>query len=412
MNPENRNQSFERNTARALGHMSETNLPFAVEFLARRKNNGVRASSNYAFAWAMIRLDRHLTGRAFKEATPDDLARFMDKLRRGEDESTNNAAHTRVGRPRSASTMRGMCIHVGLIMREALGLEESKDIPRALRQAYHVARPANAVRGQVFAEKAFLAAIEAVPRLPHYDQTATYTTELVRALFWLMWDAGFRISELLSLRINDVAFDDATGTAKLQLREELAATHGLKTGARYVIIRDAVPALKTWLAIHPGRSDGESPIITSLAYYRNGVRGMNVDTVNRLIQEVFAMVDARPTGKRTNFSAHDFRHTAATRDAQQGYREPALRLKYGWSGSSPMPSHYVHLSEEDARQRVLATRPAGSAPALPAAVDLVNQLANQLARAMAALGREGAGAAPAIMTDGTPPAGAAAAQAA
>jgi hypothetical protein len=45
-----------------------------------------------------------------------------------------------------------------------------------------------------------------------------------------------RIGELLSLRLNYVTFDDETGTAKLQLRHELTASHGLKTGARYVII--------------------------------------------------------------------------------------------------------------------------------------------------------------------------------
>ncbi|MCA1810540.1 MAG: site-specific integrase [Halobacteriales archaeon] len=338
--PETKAAAFDRRTNKALRHLGEANLEFAVAILERRrrgiKGQRCRASSNYGFTYTMVHLDAFLKGKPFREATPDELRDYLAPY---------------VAR----ETGRTQSIRLGLIMREALGLDEVKELPKEIRRSIYVAKKKTTPRGQVIPEPAFLAALEAVPRLTY---TAPHAAALIRAVLWTLWDAGFRIGELLSLRINDCTFDDATRTAKLSLREELTETHGLKTGARYVIIRDAVPALKEWLQAHPWIHNGEAPLFTALGYFRHA-RTLNDDVVNDVIREAFALVGAKPVGKRPHFSAHDFRHTSATHYAENGATDSDLRFKYGWSGTSPMPAWYVHQSERKSRERAMAAPATG-----------------------------------------------------
>jgi integrase len=375
MTTETNAQGMDRRTNRIFAKVSPSNFPFAVAILELRRTMGTRPSSNYQFMHHLVQLDRHLQGRPFDSATAEDIKALLSARR-----ETGAAA----------GTLKLLAVNVKTMLWQARRLNEAKELPFELRQALKLPKAKSNVRGAVIPEATFLAALEAVQRL-NYD-LCSYAPELVRCLLWILWDSGMRIGEVLSLRLNDVSFDEGTKTAKLQLREELAVSHGLKTGARYVILRDAVPALRTWMAVHPDRLDGEAPLITALAYYRH-VRGLNQDSVRRIIREVFALVGAKPAGQRGHYGAHDFRHTAATRDANAGYREAALRLKYGWSATSAMPAHYVHLSEADARARVLATPVTGAAPMTRApapTADLVNQLATQLAQAMAQMAQTAA----------------------
>ncbi|MFO1532347.1 MAG: tyrosine-type recombinase/integrase [Thermoplasmatota archaeon] len=363
-----------RITNRALANVSTHNIAFAVRTLEQRTNAGIRPASNYAYLLGLIRFDRHL-GRPFDTTTPEDVSALLGAYRQDH----------------SLSSLKTLSLYVQAILKDAFKLRETKDMPYEFRQVLKVARPKLNVRGAVIPERDFLAALDAIPGyIERSSQAPAYAHELIQAFLWLLWDSGMRISEALSLCISDVTFDEGTKTAKLSLREEKTVSHGLKTGARYVIVRDAVPALKAWISVHPGRLDPESPLLVALAYFTH-VRGLNSDSANYLIRDLFALVGAKPTGSRKHYSCHDFRHTAATRDARHGYREAALRLKYGWSATSPMPAHYVHLSEEDARARVLATPSTGATTpprmetqaGLPAGMDLVNLLAAQLARAMA-----------------------------
>jgi integrase len=363
MERENKAQRFERQIKNALPRLSAANRGLVEALIAERRRSGIRPSSNYSLLIHLLQLDTYLKGRPFKDATPDELRAFLDEY-----------AITH-----ASTTTRLMAIWAQTVLVRALDLDDTDDLPRPIRHALRVARTTPNVRGHVIPEKDFLAAVAAVPRLGY---VVSYATELLQAVLWLLWDTGMRRSELLSLRVSDVTFHDESGTARLQLREELTVTHGLKTGARYVIVRDAVPALKAWLAVHPGRLDPEAPLIIAIAYYRHP-RPMNDDSLNKFIERVFNHIGAHPPGGRRHYSAHDFRHTAATRDAQQGYREPHLRLKYGWSGNSSMPAHYVHLNEADARARVLATTATGQSAAPPATpmAALVEQLMAALAAA-------------------------------
>jgi integrase len=316
-------------------------MELVVKMLANRRSGvgekrKVRASSNNALAYTAIRLDRFLS-KPFHEATADELRNYLTAYIAGDEDEPRN------GRTES--------VHLGTILRHAHGLHELRDLDRKLRAAIYVARPAFDPKGVVIPDADFLAAIEAVPRLTY---TATHATSLIRATLWTLFDAGFRISELLSLRVSDCRFDDAAGEATLSLREELSEAEGLKTGARYVVVRDAIPALKAWLALHPWADDGEAPLFTAVGFFRHA-RRLNDDVLNDVIREAFALVSAKPMGERTHYTAHDFRHSSATRYADSGANDGDLRDKYGWGPTSPMPAWYVHQTHKKRRERALAT---------------------------------------------------------
>ncbi|HUR26395.1 MAG TPA: site-specific integrase [Candidatus Thermoplasmatota archaeon] len=336
----------------------------------------MRASTNYALAYAAIRLDRHLGGKPYREATAEELENYLANYIDGDGEEKRD------GRTES--------IHMGVILRHAHGLDERRDLDRDIRRAIYVAKQAFKPKGVVIPDTEFLAAIEAVPRLTY---TAGHASPLIRAALWTLFDAGFRISEMLSLRVSDCRFDDSDGTATLSLREELAETEGLKTGAgEGVIVTDAVPALKAWLEVHPWAHEGEAPLFTALGFFRHP-RKLNDDVLNDVIREVFALVGGRPKGARTHYTAHDFRHTSATRYAESGATDSDLRDRYRWSATSPLPAWYVHQREKRRRERALATARVGSAPTLaaPAPVAVAAQTVQRIVTADELEGRMASG---------------------
>lgn len=61
----------------------------------------------------------------------------------------------------------------------------------------------------------------------------------------------------------------------------------------------------------------------------------------------------RRAGIKKKLSCHDFRHTAVTEKARQGWTEAEMRAYFGWKRDSPMPSRYTHLSGRDMDDKML-----------------------------------------------------------
>lgn len=161
------------------------------------------------------------------------------------------------------------------------------------------------------------------------------------ALFWALWDTGFRLSELLSLRIGDVTLDERGG-ASMRLRPDAP---DLKTGPRTIYVVECVGALKVWLALHPKGADPSAYIFCTL---RAPYRAMDGCTVRHVLGK------ACDEARIRQVTPHLFRHTRATRSAEAGWTEAHLRAFFGWSANSAMASHYVHLSRLAMEERVRA----------------------------------------------------------
>jgi integrase len=174
---------------------------------------------------------------------------------------------------------------------------------------------------------------------------STADSPMVRAFIALENEIGARPSEILGLRIKDVAFDG---------NDVFVSLHG-KTGSRTIYIIKSVSLLSQWLNVHPKKDDPQAPLWVNRSNYgrfnRWGYRACSKELV-RL---------AERAGVKKNVTIYLFRHSAATRDARLGFTESQLCLKYGWVIGSRVPSVYLHLTASDLREKICRFT-AGSRP--------------------------------------------------
>lgn len=158
------------------------------------------------------------------------------------------------------------------------------------------------------------------------------------AILWLMWDSGFRLSELLAVRLCDVQFDNEGGvTVGMD-----PAAPDLKTGPRRIYLMECVGALRAWIAFHPDSRNPNARLFVN----RSGDDGMYPGAIHKLVKGL-----AKHAGLR-HIHPHLFRHTRATRAADAGWNEPQMRPFFGWSPTSTMPTRYIHLSKRQLQERV------------------------------------------------------------
>lgn len=159
-----------------------------------------------------------------------------------------------------------------------------------------------------------------------------------RALILLLYESGARAGELIGINLKDVKFDEYGAVIML---------NG-KTGMRRVRIIDCVPDLKVWLNNHPRAKDPNAPLFLELRGKFNYLG--NHATLANILRAA-----KRRSGLNKRIYPHLFRHSRATHLAQE-FTEQELKIIFGWSGGSDMPSTYVHLSGADLDRKMLQKR--------------------------------------------------------
>jgi len=92
-----------------------------------------------------------------------------------------------------------------------------------------------------------------------------------------------------------------------------------------------------------------------IAFNKKGLRNNTLgnklltrDDLNNMLK-----INAKRAGIQKRVWTHGLRHSAATRDAANGWDEAKFRIKYGWSKKSNMPSTYTHLANSDLKDTIL-----------------------------------------------------------
>jgi site-specific recombinase XerD len=167
---------------------------------------------------------------------------------------------------------------------------------------------------------------------PHEVETMIAATPQVRnkAMLAVGFEAGLRASELLNMDVGDVSFDERG--ARIKVRG--------KTGERVVRLISSAPALTRWLEERSGGSDPSDPLWTSAATNSAGGR-LAWASWNRIIKKI-----GKAAGIKKRVHNHMLRHGSAT-EAAKYLTEEELKVRYGWTGGSDMPSVYVHLNSAD-----------------------------------------------------------------
>ena len=158
-----------------------------------------------------------------------------------------------------------------------------------------------------------------------------------RAMLAVGFEAGLRAGELLGMNVGDVAQEEKG--ARIKIRG--------KTGERSVLLVASSPLLSQYLETHPLIDDPGAPLwLTSSPNYKN--QRQSWVHWNKTVKAV-----AREAGIRRRVHNHLLRHGSATKNAQF-LTDAQMRVMYGWTMNSKMPSVYIHLSGGDLDARLMA----------------------------------------------------------
>ena len=157
-----------------------------------------------------------------------------------------------------------------------------------------------------------------------------------KALVLTHFESGCRIGEILSLRIQNVHFDQYGA---------VLVVYG-KTGARRVRVIGAAPLLASWINIHPFRHDQNTPLWIGVGTVGRH-EPLDYDSVRSIYHRL-----AKRIGLGKRLYTHLLRHTRATELANM-LTEAQMKEHLGWVQGSDMPSTYVHLSGRDVDSALL-----------------------------------------------------------
>lgn len=144
-----------------------------------------------------------------------------------------------------------------------------------------------------------------------------------KALISLLFETGARAGELVNANIED--FINYKRYAEIRLRG--------KTGERKIAITDSIIYVEQWLNEHPDNLNPKAPLFTSYSY----------KTITGRITEVGVGQVVNNLGRRASINKkhhpHWFRHSCVDYYARRYHaNERELRLRFGWTPKSPMPT--------------------------------------------------------------------------
>ncbi|MFH1770334.1 MAG: site-specific integrase [archaeon] len=169
-----------------------------------------------------------------------------------------------------------------------------------------------------------------------------------KAFLACLVDCSARKGELKDMNLEDVkVYEIPNKDSRYQQTIATIVLRG-KTGERTNQLYFSVPYLRTWLALHPDKNNPKAPLFCSILPNRMGQRisGMGL---NKIVQRATRCADINK-----HVYPHLFRHTNLTRMAKI-LSEQELKIHAGWSPTSNMAQVYVHLSQQDVANKILAS---------------------------------------------------------
>ncbi len=159
-----------------------------------------------------------------------------------------------------------------------------------------------------------------------------------RALISLLYESGCRISEIGTMKIGNISFDNYG---------LLISVKG-KTGMRKIRVIFSVPYITAWLNDHPYRNDAECPLWIGISTNSNGRKeAVKYTSLLNLLKRCF-----EKSGIKKRSNPHFLRHSRATFMANH-LTEFQMNQYFGWIQGSRMPSIYVHLSGRETDKAIL-----------------------------------------------------------
>jgi integrase len=284
---------------RQIDALPQANRKVAETFLAEvaAQGAGIRARQNYmAVICSLSRI-----GKNYNELTKQDILNWIGSVDSTLSESTANLYKSVAKR---------------FIKYVYNGELDGEKCPPCIRVLKKIPRYKTEVANQVLTK----AEIKRLIQRAESDRD--------KALLFVLYESGARVGEFVGIRLKDIESEDGTTTIRLEG----------KTGERRVPIFDSTRDLNHWLEHHPFKDDPEAALwIGKLS----GKEAITISYVEYLIVEY-----VKKTGIAKPITPHSFRHSRATHLAPI-LKEPEMRIFFGWSRNSNMPSYYTHLANAD-----------------------------------------------------------------
>jgi glutaredoxin len=153
-----------------------------------------------------------------------------------------------------------------------------------------------------------------------------------RAIVRVLYESAARASELLSMKIEDVRFNEDK-TAHITVTG--------KTGVRELLLYRSVPSLKAWIEAHP---TGEGSVWVTL---KGELSTLSYTGLFQVVKKIISRA-----GLKKRKTCHMFRHSRLTELVKLGIRGEHLRKFAGWRPGSMMESVYIHLSQVDVEREL------------------------------------------------------------
>jgi len=150
-----------------------------------------------------------------------------------------------------------------------------------------------------------------------------------KALIMGLYDAGCRISELLSSNIEHVIFEG--DSCFIYLPQS-------KTKPRRVGLLFAVPHIKNWLENHPFRNNKKAPLFISFTGKRLGS-----DSTLYILKKL-----AKRAGINKKINNHHFRHVSISNDRARGLKDHFIRQRHGLKKGSNILERYSWFDDKEA----------------------------------------------------------------
>lgn len=156
-----------------------------------------------------------------------------------------------------------------------------------------------------------------------------------RAMLTFLDQTGCRASEMTMTRIGDISTSGNENYITITLGQG-------KTGRRRIIITEGISEIILWLNMHPLKHDPNAPLFVCFSdnhkYKKLGGSGLT---------NIFTRIKDNARIERRIYP-HLFRHTRATIAGKVwNWNEARMRVFFGWTKTSPMPSLYTHINDED-----------------------------------------------------------------
>jgi len=172
---------------------------------------------------------------------------------------------------------------------------------------------------------------------------ATASTR-TKAIIAILFESGMRAGEFLGMKKSQIQFYD----------DYCEFVCDGKTGKRPVVLIKSYPYLKKWLAEIEARTNipkdfSDHVWITTENFPGISPKPMLINSLRNVIEYT-----AKKTDITKRIWLHGLRHSSATDFVKQGYNEAEMRLKFGWTATSDMPSNYTHYKHDELKSKILS----------------------------------------------------------